>query len=126
VAARLTMGLAPEKLGPPVDDLIMLDRPEVRILSNQIEGEITAVDSFGNLVTNITAEMLEGVPVDDAVGICCEEHETRGIFTTYSDQPVMTLIALIGSSGQLEMAIVEESAKIMLGVHEGAKVVVKW
>ena len=126
VVARLTTGLAPEMLGPSVDALILLDRPEVRILGNQIEGEVTAVDSFGNLVTNITAEMLEGVPVDDAVGIYCEEHETRGIFTTYSDQPAMTLIALIGSSGQLEMAIVEDSAKIMLGVDEGAKVIVKW
>ena len=95
-------------------------------MNNQIEGEVTAVDSFGNLITNITSDMLEGVPVDDAVGIFCDEHETRGIFTTYSDQPGLTLIALIGSSGYLELAIVEESAAVMLGVGEGVEVTVEW
>ncbi len=126
VAARLTLGLDPDKLGGPVQELIMLERPEVRILSNHIEGEVTAVDSFGNLITNITADMLEGVPVDGSVGIFCDEHETRGIFTTYSDQPALTLIALIGSSGYLELAIVQESAAAMLGVGEGVKVTVEW
>ena len=77
-------------------------------------------------LSNITTEMLEGVPVDDRVGIVCDEHETRGIFPTYSDQPEMTLIALVGSSGRLELAIVGESAAIMLGVREHTPVVLTW
>ena len=126
VAARLALGLAPEELGPPHGELVQLDGPEVRILASTIEGEVTAIDSFGNLVTNITTEMLEGVPVDDRVGISCDDHETRGIFTTYSDQPEMTLIALVGSSGRLELAIVGDSAAIMLGVREHTPVLLKW
>ena len=70
--------------------------------------------------------MLAGVPVDDSVTISCDEHETVGIFTTYADQPEMTLIALVGSSGQLELAIVNDSAAVMLGVGEGTKVTVCW
>jgi len=126
VAAKLALGLAPDELGPPQQRLVRLDGPEVRILADTIEGEVTAIDSFGNLVTNITTEMLEGVPVDDRVVIVCDEHETRGIFTTYSDQPEMTLIALVGSSGRLELAIVGESAAIMLGVREHTPVVLTW
>ena len=38
----------------------------------------------------------------------------------------MTLIALVNSSNRLELAIVDDSAKIMLGVAEGTKVTVAW
>jgi S-adenosylmethionine hydrolase len=126
VAARLSLGLRPDMLGPAQQQLVPLQWPEVRILADRIEGEIVAVDTFGNLITNITREMLAGVPVDDSVTISCDEHETVGIFTTYADQPEMTLIALVGSSGQLELAIVNDSAAVMLGVGEGTKVTVCW
>jgi S-adenosylmethionine hydrolase len=60
------------------------------------------------------------------VRVACDEHETFGIFTTYADQPSMTLIALVGSGGKLELAIVDDSAAIMLGVRRGAKVTLEW
>ena len=66
-------------------------------MANRIEGEIVSIDSFGNLVTNITREMLSDVPKDESVTVRCDEHETQNIFDTYADQPPMTLIALIGS-----------------------------
>lgn len=94
--------------------------------ANRIQGQVTAIDSFGNLITNISREMLAAAPTDDRVGVFCDDHETRGIFTAYADQPPMTLIALIGSNDMLELAIVDDSAKIMLGVAVGAPVEVKW
>jgi S-adenosyl-L-methionine hydrolase (adenosine-forming) len=113
-------------LGPPLAALTALDWPGAVKVANRIEGQVTAVDSFGNLITNVTREMLAGVPTDESVAIFCDEHETRGIFQTYADQPPMTLIALIGSNDCLELAIVEDSAKVMLGVGVGAPVLVKW
>jgi S-adenosylmethionine hydrolase len=56
----------------------------------------------------------------------CDEHETRGIFNAYEDQPAMTLIALVGSSGKLELAIVGESAAAMLGISVGTPVTIQW
>ena len=38
----------------------------------------------------------------------------------------MTLLALIGSSGYLELAIVEENASMMLGIRAGTPVAVEW
>ena len=49
-------------------------------MANRIDGQVTAIDSFGNLVTNITREMLAGVPTDESVTVACDEHETHGIF----------------------------------------------
>ena len=126
VAARLSLGLSPEELGQPLERLTELPWPEVQRVANQIDGEVIEVDSFGNLITNITREMLDGVPTDESVNIICDEHQTQGIFATYSDQPPMTLVALVGSGGKLELAIVEDNASIMLGVKKGAPVRVSW
>ena len=58
--------------------------------------------------------------------VSCDEHETTGIFGLDHGQPEMTLLAVIGESGNLELAIVGESARIMLGIDVGEKVVVSW
>jgi S-adenosyl-L-methionine hydrolase (adenosine-forming) len=126
VAARISLGLDPEELGEPCESLIELDWPTVQQVPNRIEGEVIEVDSFGNLITNITREMLHGVPASDIVLVRCEEHETQGIFATYSDQPPMTFMAHVGSTGRLELAIVDENAAAMLGVRVGAPVRVSW
>jgi S-adenosylmethionine hydrolase len=126
VAAHLSLGVDPEALGPPLEKLATLDWPGAVKVANRIEGQVTAIDSFGNLVTNITRDMLAGVPTDESVAVVCDEHETQGIFKTYGEQPPMTLIALLGSSDMLELAIVEDSAAAMLGVRVGAPIEVRW
>ncbi len=127
VAARLSLGLDPAQLGPALADIERLDWMEARVASNKIEGAVESVDSFGNLITNIPEDALANVPRgEEEVAIYCDEHETRGIFGTYSDQPEMTLIALVGSSGRLELAIVGENASLMLGVQAGAPVKITW
>ncbi len=95
-------------------------------MGQRITGEIVEIDSFGNLITNITADQLVGVPRDISVRVTCDGHETFGIFATYADQPTMTLVALVGSSGALEIAIVDDSAQIMLGARIGTQVQVSW
>jgi hypothetical protein len=126
VAAHLSLGLAPEALGERQQELVTLDWVEAAVTRGKIEGKIELVDSFGNLVSNITTEQLVDVPRGDEVTVECDEHQTQGIFRTYSDQPELTLIALIGSSGKLELAIVGESAAIMLGVRAGTPIEVRW
>jgi len=125
-AAHVSLGLDPDELGPPHNQLATIVLPGAVMAANRIQGEVTAIDSFGNLVTNISREMLAAAPTDDRLGVFCDEHETRGLFAAYADQPPMTLIALIGSSDMLELAIVDDSAKIMLGVQVGAPVEVRW
>jgi S-adenosyl-L-methionine hydrolase (adenosine-forming) len=126
VAARLSLGLEPSRLGPPQAELAQLEWTEALVSANKIEGAVESVDSFGNLITNISAGALARVPRGEEVAIVCDEHETRGIFKTYAEQPQMTLIALVGSSGNLELAIVGDSAAVMLGVRAGAPVTVTW
>lgn len=126
-AARLSLGYDPDDLGPSLERLESLEwTGAAKLADNRIEGEIESIDSFGNLITNISREMLAGAPRDESFGIVCDEHATHGIYSAYAEQPPMTLIALIGSSDQLELAIVDESAAAMLGVRVGTPVVVSW
>lgn len=126
VAAHLSLGLPPERLGEPRERLVAIDWPECEVMPQKISGEVTSVDSFGNLITNITTEQLQGVPTGEELSVRCGDHETAGLFNTYGDQPEMTLIALVGSSGKLELAIVGESAAAMLGEGVGSPVTLKW
>jgi len=126
VAARLSLGLVPEELGPAAAKLVDLAWPEVRHTPRSVEGEILAVDRFGNLLSNITQQILSGAPRGESIMIRCGGHTTRGLFTTYGDQPPMTLIALFGSSGQLEIAVVGDNAAALLNIQPGAKVLITW
>ncbi len=126
VAARLSLGLEPELLGPKRVGMVMLPWAEVSVSERQVAGQVQSIDSFGNLVTDITEAVLVDAPRDASTAITCDEHQTQGIFRTYADQPEMTLIALVGSSGHLELAIVGDSAAVMLGVKVGTPVVVRW
>ncbi len=126
VAARLSLGLDPNELGLPLDELKLLPAVEARRVGQQIEGEVVEVDSFGNLITNITSVMLDGAPTGEVLAVECDGHQTTGLQQTYSDQPEMTLVALVGSSDRLEIAIVNDSAAAMLGVSVGTPVLVSW
>jgi S-adenosylmethionine hydrolase len=92
----------------------------------KIEGTVVAYGPSGNLVTDISNDRLAGVPQGTSVSVTCDEHETVGIFPADHQEEPCTLMAILGESGCLELTIVGESAKIMLGVLLREKVVVKW
>jgi len=126
VAAHLSLGLDPSELGPPLESVHKLEWPGAVKLANHVHGQVVAIDSFGNLITNITREQLAEAPTDTTVLVQCDGHETCGIFATYAEQPAMTLIALIGSNDNVELAIVDDSATKMLGIGVGTPVEICW
>ena len=95
-------------------------------MPQSIEGKVVAISESGNLITDITVEQLADAPHDNRVIIRCDEHETCGIYPLDHSQPPFTLLAIEGEAGALELVIVEDSARIMLGVSEGAAVEVTW
>jgi len=91
----------------------------------QIEGKIVAYGESGNLVSDIAHNRLAAVPREGTT-VSCDEHETIGIFPADHPEEPFTLMAILGPSGCLELTIVGESAKAMLGVRIGETIVVKW
>jgi S-adenosylmethionine hydrolase len=92
----------------------------------QLEGKIVAYDESGNLVSDLPNERLRDLPRSTEATIICDEHQTLGIFPANHPEEPCTFMAILGPSGCLELTIVGESAKVMLGIKLGEKVVVKW
>jgi S-adenosylmethionine hydrolase len=126
VAAHLSLGLAPDKLGPPTDKLVTLDWPEPVTSPGKIEGEILDVDSFGNLVTNVNTSMLATIPDRRQARVSLAGHTAEGIRGTYGEAPPNTLVALIGSTDRLELAVVGDSAAAKLHADVGDRVTIRW
>lgn len=95
-------------------------------MPGHIEGTVVAYGPTGNLITDISHERLKGVPRGDSVRVICDEHETVGIYSPDHQEAPLTLLAILGSSGFLELTIVGESAQAMLGVPLREKVIVQW
>jgi S-adenosylmethionine hydrolase len=126
VAAHLSLGLDPRELGPEKDDLVMLPWKAPLRRTREVRGEIVWVDGFGNVVSNITARDLADVPQDGPLRITCCEHVVDALSRTYGDHPKGALIALIGSSGYLELATVGGSASRTLNAVIGDRVILGW
>jgi S-adenosylmethionine hydrolase len=126
VAAHLSLGLDPARLGPPASRVSPLAWPKPVVKPRRIEGEVIEIDSFGNLATNITDDLVVGRPVDERACIVCSIYETFGIYSTYAEQLPGMLVALVDSTGRLELALVGDSAADRLGIRVGMPVVVAW
>jgi len=126
VAARLSLGLDPRLLGPAAGQLDQLDLPLPQVIDEKVRGEVISIDSFGNLITNIAFDLLAGKPNDTRACVVCGIYETFGIYHTYGEQAPGMLVALIGSAGRLELAIVGDNAAARMGVSIGTPVVVAW
>lgn len=95
-------------------------------MAGRIVGKVVAFSDQGNLVTDISSDQLEHAPRDERLMVRCDEHETNCLFENGHQQPAATLIALLNAKGNLELEIVGDSAKLMLGVPVGEAVEVRW
>ncbi len=101
-------------LGPRADDASSEDL----VFGGQ--DRVVYVDRFGNLVTNVRADRVEGAgPVAIEV-----EGRTVALRRTYADVARGALLGYVGSFGLLEIAARDASAAEELGVRAGAPVVV--
>ncbi|MBI1337824.1 MAG: hypothetical protein GC164_12805 [Phycisphaera sp.] len=123
VAAHIANGVALEQIGSPVSDLVRIDIPKPEELGNVLAVQVIAVDSFGNLVTNLNAARLnqwvkEVQPTDIRIAVGLTT--VLGIHKTFSDVEPDRLVAYVGSSGYLEVAVRDGNAAQSLGVSRGA------
>lgn len=121
LAAALAEGrLTPADLGPEVNDLVpgWIDEPVVA--AGQVSGTVVTIDHFGNLITNIERQHLQGL-AHPVVRVGGREFTLR---RTYSDVRPGDYLALVNSFEVLEIACAERSAADGLGLARGAPVVV--
>jgi S-adenosylmethionine hydrolase len=109
VAAHLSLGLDPRKLGPETDRMETLSAPSPRVTrEGVIVGEVVSIDRFGNLLTNIPGDRLSSA---DSVEVRLGKTVVRGLCESYATGRKGQLIALVGSSGTVEVSVNRGSAQ---------------
>lgn len=140
-AAHLAAGVSMLEMGPSVSDPVLLPRPMLKLVDGNVVGEVMHVDHFGNAITSIARLCWEGddLMLRPAFGqvqgpVCCDAakavvevagHTTIGVRHTYAEVEVGAPLALVGSSGHLEIAIRNGSAAKGLGLQLGDEVCVR-
>ena len=123
VAAHLSLGLALEKLGPPAEDIETLDLPEAsRTPDGAAEGQVILRDRFGNLITNIPADMLDAMGPRASLCVEIAGRVLPGLSRSYAAAPPGDLLALVSSFDTLEIACNQRSAGDVLGAERGDRV----
>ena len=120
VAAHLANGVPLADLGTVFKDPVRLALPRPEKTPSGWRGEVIHIDYFGNASTNIRVEDLgEAMQKKETITIRLNGIEIRGMVDTFGDRPLGELIALIGSTGNLGLAVVNGSAVQMLGTKVG-------
>jgi S-adenosyl-L-methionine hydrolase (adenosine-forming) len=120
VAAHLANGVALTDLGPSFDNPVRLELAKPLQMDDGWRGEVTHIDHFGNISTNIRLEHLEkAMEQKENILVRVNEHVIHGMVNTFGERPVGELIALIGSTGNLGIAVVNGNAQQRLGTKVG-------
>lgn len=119
VAAHLANGVPLPEVGQAIapETLTRLSLPPLTLEGNAILGSIQAIDHFGNLITTIPADAL----TSDTWSVDLGDTVLQGV-STYSDRSAGTPVALVGSHGWVEIAIVNGNAHTTLKLNWGDRV----
>ncbi|HHT9120679.1 MAG TPA: SAM hydrolase/SAM-dependent halogenase family protein [Candidatus Hypogeohydataceae bacterium YC41] len=126
VAAHLSKGLNPTKLGGQIDDLHTFPTPgQIIKEKGLLEAEIIHIDRFGNLITTVEHTWAE-VLYSRLISISIKDREITRISRIYQEGQAGELLALFGSSGHLEISVNMGNAREVLGCTRGDKVIVQY
>ena len=122
VAAALSLGFSPIEFGEPLTsvEVLPVPRPGKRP-DGSLTGHVIHIDNFGNLITDIGSDDLPPAEKVDTVDV--SNRLISGLVHTYSEGS--GLIALIGSSGYLELSLKGGSAASLLDAKIGDEVRLK-
>jgi len=118
VAAHLARGAEFGLLGPPCQPYAAQWTTPVRTAEG-VCGEVIHIDRFGNAITNLDRETLASFAVPDAWTVHVRDAVTCKTAHAYADGEPGDLVALLGSSGCLEIAVNQGNAARTFGIRTG-------
>lgn len=118
VAAHLARGRALQALGVPQARYQSLSLPPLQRTRRALRGRVVYIDTFGNLITNLPGDLLSS-----SVACRVRYHTTAArAVSSYAKGRRGELLALIGSSGYVELAVREGSAARRFHARRGDRV----
>jgi len=124
VAAALSKGVQPRKLGSRITDEIRLaPLSPVKRKDGKVEGRILHIDRFGNCITNFTSA---DIPDSKGAKLVVKRRVIKKFRKFFADEGGLKdeLFAIWGSAGFLELAANGRSAAALLRTKRGDPVIV--
>jgi S-adenosyl-L-methionine hydrolase (adenosine-forming) len=126
VAADLHNGKSILDIGTPLSGIAELIRPRHLPEEDVIKGNVVFIDSFGNLVTDISRNDFEKTGRGRPFSIRAVGEEISMISKRYSDVDEGDKLALFNSEGFLEIAINQGKANQLLNIRMNAVIRVEF
>ncbi|AFM25698.1 SAM hydrolase/SAM-dependent halogenase family protein [Desulfomonile tiedjei] len=121
-AAHLSAGKMFESIGPVVEKPVTLTVPKPVRSASAIEGEAIYTDRFGNVTTNIPADLLDRTVREIRIAGTRIPRLSR----YFAEVPFHEPVALINSFGLLEVAVNRGNASAELHIETGDKIRILW
>ena len=121
VAAYLSLGFPPLKMGKEIKNFQSLSLPQPIVKGGKIKGMVIYIDSFGNVITNISVHHLKKLR-KKYYKIKIGNKVISGLSKNYQEVKKGELLATIGSSDLLEISVREGSAQKNLKSKTGNRV----
>jgi S-adenosylmethionine hydrolase len=125
IAAHLSKGVDPSRMGEEVTDYVRFSAPKPKAVGNgTLRGVVLKVDRFGNLITNITPQDLPALfqPDPPPFKIIVGQREVAQIRSAYADGAPGEVFGILGSMGFLEIAANRGAAAKLMEATKGTDV----
>jgi hypothetical protein len=120
VAAHLANGVPLNQLGAPFDDPVRIVYPQPEKTPTGFKGVIVHIDHFGNIASNIREEHLgDALARKETIDTSLCGVLINGMVDTFGEKPEGELIALLGSTGNLIVSVVNGNAAARLNAKAG-------
>ena len=116
VAAHLSRGISLSQFGDAVNNVVRLPVQIPQVTETAIVGSVIWIDRFGNLITNIRSGMLASFGMNNGYVIRAGRAEICQLNSAYAESENGECLAIIGSSGYLEISVNQGSAAQVLGL----------
>ncbi|MDX6766170.1 MAG: SAM-dependent chlorinase/fluorinase [Candidatus Methylacidiphilales bacterium] len=126
VAAHLAAGTSFSSVGPVMKKLNLLSINPPATLGDKVNGEISHIDGFGNVLTNIPREFLDPMPKNALLRVLVGgKTYSLPFIANYAEAPDKRPFILINSDDEAEIAVKEGSAGQFLKVEAGQKIILQ-
>ena len=125
-AGWLASGIQPSKVGPRVLKPVRQNFPQPQLKGTTLHGEIIHIDHFGNLTTNIPAELIHETVISSVtIEVRIGKHRINGLVTGYYQIKPGQPGAIINSWNNLEIFFREDNAQKELKARIGQSITLK-
>ncbi len=122
IAAHIAKGVCLQELGDPISDLVSYHWAVPIGDKDGLQGWVIHIDRFGNLITNISEELIEQTIGRRKVRIYVGNTMIDHLVNTFEDVAPGEPAAFVGSSGMMEIGINRGNAAEMLSVDKGTQI----